>query len=54
VTIVAQPADPVHLCTVTNGSGTVADSDVTNVTVDCVTPAPHDFGEGLALHVHGP
>ena len=34
VTVLTKPAD--HACTVTNGSGTVAASNVTNVTVNCV------------------
>src|SRR5262249_57196261 len=40
-----QPTNPGQICTVTNGSGTIADTDVTDVAVNCVTPAP---GTGLA------
>lgn len=38
VTVAAQPANPTQVCTVANGSGTVDDANVTNVTVTCVTP----------------
>ena len=38
VTVVTQPANPGQICTVTNGSGTVANANITNVAVDCVTP----------------
>lgn len=38
VTIVSQPINPLQVCTVGNGSGTVANADITDVTVDCVTP----------------
>ena len=38
VRVATQPGNPLQMCTVTNGSGTVADADVTDVTVDCVTP----------------
>ncbi len=35
VTVAAQPSGPDQACTVTNGSGTIAGSDVTNVAIDC-------------------
>ena len=35
VTVSSQPTGPVQTCTVTNGSGTIAGSDVTNVAIDC-------------------
>jgi 6-phosphogluconolactonase len=35
VTIESQPANPAQVCTVSNGTGTVAGSDVTNVNVSC-------------------
>jgi 6-phosphogluconolactonase len=35
ITIQSQPANPAQVCTVSNGSGTLAGSDVTNVTVNC-------------------
>jgi uncharacterized delta-60 repeat protein len=44
VTVAVQPTNPGQICTVTNGSGTIADTDVTDVAVNCVTPAP---GTGL-------
>ena len=37
VTVLTQPSDPNQTCSVTNGSGTIAGADVTNVEVDCVT-----------------
>src|SRR6185436_11373037 len=40
VTIQTQPTNPAQICTVTNGSGTIAGADVTNVAVACVTPPP--------------
>jgi uncharacterized delta-60 repeat protein len=40
VAIVSQPANPVQVCSLKNGSGTIAAADVTNIDVDCVTPAP--------------
>jgi hypothetical protein len=35
VTVKEQPEDPSQVCTVTNGTGTVATTDVTNVIVSC-------------------
>lgn len=35
VTVQSQPAD--HTCTVSNGSGTITNANVTNITVTCVT-----------------
>lgn len=35
VTIASQPANPAQICTLSNGSGTLAGSDVTNVLVSC-------------------
>jgi hypothetical protein len=37
VTVLTQPGTPSQTCTVTNGSGTVTNADVTSVTVTCVT-----------------
>jgi hypothetical protein len=36
VTAFTQPTNPTQTCTVTNGSGTVANANVTNVAVNCV------------------
>jgi hypothetical protein len=36
VTVLTQPSSPNQLCTITNGSGTVAGANVTNVAVNCV------------------
>ena len=37
VTVAVQPTTPLQSCTVSNPSGTVGASDITNVQVDCVT-----------------
>jgi len=37
VTVLDQPTGPIQTCSVSNGSGTLAGSDVTDVQVDCVT-----------------
>ncbi len=37
VTVLTQPTSPNQTCTVTNGSGTLAGADVTDITVTCVT-----------------
>src|SRR6266702_3642526 len=37
VTVLTQPTNPSQSCTVTNGSGTVASTNVTNVAVSCAT-----------------
>jgi 6-phosphogluconolactonase (cycloisomerase 2 family) len=36
VTVAGQPMSPAATCTVTNGSGTIATSNVTSVTINCV------------------
>ncbi|MEO5559615.1 MAG: hypothetical protein ABIO49_07355, partial [Dokdonella sp.] len=37
VTVGTQPSSPTQTCTVSNGSGTIASANVTNVTVSCTT-----------------
>src|SRR5262249_37143516 len=37
VTVLTQPTNPAQTCTVTNGSGTVANTNVTGVSVTCTT-----------------
>ncbi|TVR95707.1 MAG: choice-of-anchor D domain-containing protein [Wenzhouxiangellaceae bacterium] len=37
VTVTSQPTDPMQTCSVTNGEGTVAGENVTNVMVSCAT-----------------
>jgi uncharacterized delta-60 repeat protein len=39
VSVATPPANPLQVCAVTNGSGTITGADVTNIRVDCVTPA---------------
>jgi uncharacterized repeat protein (TIGR01451 family) len=41
VAVVQQPHDPNQVCTIGNGSGTIANGNVTDVQVDCAQPAPH-------------
>jgi hypothetical protein len=41
VTIAQQPTAPAQACTGTNGSGTLAGSDITNVVVNCPAPLAH-------------
>ncbi len=36
VTVLTQPADPKQICTVSNGSGTIGYTDITDVAVNCV------------------
>ena len=44
VTVVKQPDDPVQTCTVTNGSGTIGNANVTNVLVNCPFPTAYAVG----------
>jgi 6-phosphogluconolactonase (cycloisomerase 2 family) len=37
VAVASQPTNPAQTCTVTNGTGTVGASDITNVTIACTT-----------------
>lgn len=37
VTVHTQPSNPTQACTVTNGAGTVASADITNIAVSCTT-----------------
>ncbi|HEY0231612.1 MAG TPA: hypothetical protein VGC55_10190, partial [Dokdonella sp.] len=60
VTIAAQPSGPAQVCTVSNGSGTIAAANVTNVNVTCVTRSftvggtvSGLIGSGLALKLNG-
>lgn len=46
VTVGAQPISPMQTCTVSNGSGTMAGANVTNVAVNCVTETPTTFTVG--------
>ena len=47
VTVLTQPTDPDQACTVSNGSGTLAGADVTNVSVICVTTVDEIFLNGF-------
>lgn len=51
VRVATQPSGPAQVCTVSRGSGTVTTANVTDITVDCVTPPPPagldaSFGNG--------
>ena len=57
VSVVAQPANALQICTVSNGSGTVAGANVTNVAVNCTTPSANsalDLSFGSAGKVTSP
>src|SRR5690606_19695554 len=40
VTVLTQPGSPVQICTVTNGSGTLAGAHITTVAIACVSEHP--------------
>lgn len=51
VRVMTQPTNPAQICSLANPSGMIANANVTNVAVTCVTPAANgaldpDFGEG--------
>ena len=51
VRVGTQPTNPIQVCTVANGTGTIDHTDVTNVQVICITPPPQGsldptFGSG--------
>jgi uncharacterized delta-60 repeat protein len=51
VRVMSQPVNPIQVCTVTNGTGTIAGASVTDVVVTCVTPEGNGaldpgFGDG--------
>ncbi len=41
VRVETQPTNPIQICSVANGVGTIANTNVTNVAVICTTPAPN-------------
>jgi hypothetical protein len=49
ITVATQPTTPSQTCIVQNGSGTISDSDITNVEVVCTTNPPRF----LYMPVHG-
>jgi len=60
VTVATQPTNPTQNCTVTNGTGTVSGSNVTNVAINCITgkfsvggTVSGLTGEGLVLQNNG-
>ena len=60
VTVSAQPSNPTQICAVSNGSGTVTNANVTNVSVTCVTNSytvggnvAGLSGSGLTLQLNG-
>ena len=38
VTVATQPSSPAQVCSVTNGSGTISNANVTNVAISCAAP----------------
>lgn len=52
IKVVAQPSSPAQICTVANGSGTVATANVTNIVVSCST-APRYFIGGTVSGLAG-
>ncbi len=59
VRVLHQPESPAQVCSVANGSGTVAGADVTDVRVDCVTTNPAaaldaSFGSGGKVALASP
>jgi 6-phosphogluconolactonase (cycloisomerase 2 family) len=48
--ISTSPVNPIQLCTLTNGSGTVGNANVTNATLDCKTQNPR---VALSLNYYG-
>jgi trimeric autotransporter adhesin len=38
VTVATQPSSPAQVCSVTNGSGTISNTNVTNVAISCAAP----------------
>jgi hypothetical protein len=60
VTVLTQPSNPMQTCTVSNGSGTLSGTDVTDVAVACTTnnytvggAVSGLAGEGLVLQLNG-
>ncbi|MDP1823928.1 MAG: hypothetical protein Q8L48_11825 [Archangium sp.] len=60
VTVRTQPTSPTQVCTVSNGSGTVTNVNVTNVSINCVStvftiggPVTGLVGSGLVLQNNG-
>jgi 6-phosphogluconolactonase (cycloisomerase 2 family) len=60
VTVLTQPSSPTQSCVVTNGSGTVASADITDIAVTCTTSRftvggtiSGLVGTGLVLHNNG-
>jgi uncharacterized delta-60 repeat protein len=54
VEVATQPSNPLQICTVANGTGTITSASVSNITVTCTTPAATgslDAGFGSAGRV---
>jgi 6-phosphogluconolactonase (cycloisomerase 2 family) len=50
LSVSASPVNPIQLCTLTNGTGTVGNANVTNATLDCKTQNPR---VALSLNYYG-
>ena len=47
VTVLTQPADPIQVCIVSNGSGTLDGADIVDVIVTCVDESENIFTDGF-------
>jgi 6-phosphogluconolactonase (cycloisomerase 2 family) len=50
ISVSTNPVNPIQLCTLTNGTGTVGNANVTNATLDCKTQNPR---VALSLNYYG-
>jgi 6-phosphogluconolactonase len=50
ISVSTSPFNPIQLCTLTNGAGTVGSADVTNATLDCKTQNPR---VAFSLNLYG-
>jgi uncharacterized delta-60 repeat protein len=53
VRVVTQPNNPIQVCTVSKGSGTLINANVVDVSVDCATPPPTTSGLDTSFGVAG-
>ncbi|MCK5616862.1 right-handed parallel beta-helix repeat-containing protein [Candidatus Pacearchaeota archaeon] len=48
VTVLTQPTSPYQICSITNGSGTISGTNVTNISVQCVTTPTYTISGNLS------
>jgi len=46
VTVFSQPTNTEQVCAVTNGSGNISGSSISNISITCITPAPATYTVG--------